>query len=178
MTGSGCVCSNSGSAPLTPRVTPRVTHRATHRSRVDPVVHRHARQARARHSGRVRHADAARVPRDCPARGWAIRGHPARSGDARRLGRAGVLPERDGCVRNAGTGVSCGRSEGPRWARARGGRPPETMSRLRWLTLNPTESPPSAVSGLPGGCGGHPGPTVHAAAAARAAPVIAAVLGW
>jgi hypothetical protein len=31
---------------------------------------------------------------------------------------------------------------------------------------------------LPDGCGGHPGPTIHAAAAARAAPAIAATRSW
>lgn len=30
----------------------------------------------------------------------------------------------------------------------------------------------------PHGCGGHPGPTIHAAAAARAQPVIAQAMGW
>jgi len=31
---------------------------------------------------------------------------------------------------------------------------------------------------LPNGCAGHPGPTIHAASAARLAPQIAAVMGW
>lgn len=36
----------------------------------------------------------------------------------------------------------------------------------------------ATVSGLVSGCGGHPGPTIHRAAAARAWPVIAQVMGW
>jgi hypothetical protein len=36
---------------------------------------------------------------------------------------------------------------------------------------------PSSPS-VPSGCGGHPGPTIHKLAAARAYPVIAAAMGW
>lgn len=43
------------------------------------------------------------------------------------------------------------------------------------LLLNATVPLPPA---LPAGCGGHPGPTLHAAAAAAAAPVVSAALGW
>lgn len=32
--------------------------------------------------------------------------------------------------------------------------------------------------GVPSGCGGHPGPTLHALSAARAAPQVAAIMGW
>lgn len=45
---------------------------------------------------------------------------------------------------------------------------------IRALFLNATVD----ESLLPRGCGGHPGPTIHAAAAARAQPFIAAAMGW
>jgi hypothetical protein len=31
---------------------------------------------------------------------------------------------------------------------------------------------------LPAGCGGHPGPSIHEASFQRAAPQVAAALGW
>jgi len=43
------------------------------------------------------------------------------------------------------------------------------------LLLNATVPLPPA---LPAGCGGHPGPSLHAAAAQRAAPVVSEALGW
>ena len=41
--------------------------------------------------------------------------------------------------------------------------------------LNATVPPPPAI---PAGCGGHPGPSLHFASAQKAAPVIAATMGW